>query len=351
MVQALTHLAAVLHALNASWRDLARITGYYASNGIEPADLAACHALMTDTIGAHRCAGAGVMLAPVAKGARLAIEAIVDVSGSKQVLSSSGTFNAAPWAIATRVGTTLFVSGVIPDHTLLDVNVPVASHETSGASSFFACSQSAYRRLALACDAIREAWSDCAGLSDIVRLHQHITPPVIDLAEFRRSRADLLRTGDFVSASVHSGEDDPACAGRDPCITIDAEGVIGPRRRVTMAGVWANPGGLHGVVSDEVAFFQAQMGRSGDGVTVPAIEPARHAAQVFANIDCMLAAARLSWHDVVHLRAFCRDRAQADHAAGELGERLGDHACAATCLIAGFFDPQALLEIEITAVP
>jgi enamine deaminase RidA (YjgF/YER057c/UK114 family) len=341
MNQALANLAAVLSASGHDWDDVVRVNAYYDVGRVDPSHVVKCHEVLAATIGASRCAGSGIMLAPI-QGGRLALEAVAADHRTKAVLPALVDLPSGPWAAATRVGSIVFISGVVADDF-------ARTEPSDTAPGFFAHSHAAYRQLARAADAVRDAWPDCNGLDDVVRLHQHVTRRDIDLGDFRRSRADLLRAGDFVSTTVRAERGDPDDAKGDPWIKIDAELVIGRRRRVSVPGVWANPGGLHAVLSDDFAFFQAQMGRDGAGLSVHADDPDGHAEQVYANIDRMLSGAGLEWSNVVHIRVFCRDHEQVAAASRRMREHAGGHSCAVTCVIAGFFDSRAMLEIEVTA--
>jgi enamine deaminase RidA (YjgF/YER057c/UK114 family) len=72
--------------------------------------------------------------------------------------------------------------------------------------------------------------------------------------------------------------------------------------------------------------------------------------QVWANIDAVLAEAAMDRSNLVKVTTYLSDRAYRDENSAIRRELLGDNKPALTIVIAGFYDPAWLLEIEAIAV-
>jgi 2-iminobutanoate/2-iminopropanoate deaminase len=70
----------------------------------------------------------------------------------------------------------------------------------------------------------------------------------------------------------------------------------------------------------------------------------------FSNLGGVLRAAGATWNDVVHIRVFCKNRDDVATMRDIRTRFLPPGACAVTELVADYFDPLLLVEIELVVL-
>jgi enamine deaminase RidA (YjgF/YER057c/UK114 family) len=130
---------------------------------------------------------------------------------------------------------------------------------------------------------------------------------------------------------------------------IPMEEIMGPaaHRPVSIA-----PGGAYALAyevarPERTVYVSGQVPEAPDG-TVPATF-AEQARVAWANVGRALAAAGMTYGDLVKVTIYLGDRRYRADNARVRREVLGDHLPALTVVIAGIYDPVWLLEIEAIA--
>lgn len=318
--QVFENLDAVLKAAGALWQGAARIAWFFGADARGKCE--DMRAVQDRYAAPGRQAGLGVFHDSVEAGVLVAVEAVAAVEGKKHVVSEPG----ARWARLVRIGDVAFAGGFMP-----------RAPKPFGPDELFRQSEDVYEQLSTA---IREGG---ATLKDVMRVHQYLMRPGLDMNVFRRARDPFVKAGEFVSTSVVSGKDEHP----DALIAMDAELSFAPKNYVKLKTAWVNPGGLHAIKTGHVAFAQAQMSRALDAKTLHPDDLRAHCDQTYRNLDAELKGCGAGWDNVVHIRSFLTDARGRDVARQVQGEWLKGHACPTTELVGGFFDPLALYEAEV----
>lgn len=105
-----------------------------------------------------------------------------------------------------------------------------------------------------------------------------------------------------------------------------------------------------GVRVGNTVFLDGQLGYE-DGRMVPSCDPLAQAAQCFANVDKGLESFGASRRDVVKLVCYLADIAHLAHYQQSRKEFLGSvRVAVTTVVVAGLAHPDAIMEVEATAV-
>lgn len=259
-------------------------------------------------------------------GALIAIEAIAHCGEPKQaIMASPGTPSKSGWADAVRVADKLY-----------------GSAQYGQGETFSNQAQSAYDAFDAIVKAARVSWRD------VVRVHQFATHSDIVFDETRVARAPYLRNEEFLSTSVVCK---PAeIVGSPPRweLVVEIEAALAAKTYSCTPGIWSNPGGLHIVKSGNTAYFCPQMSRNGEGERLFPDDPYAHTDLICRNLHAMMETANLDWANVVHAKTFCRYDRDVPIARRVLDRWLAGSPCARTELVVDFFNPQAIVELELT---
>lgn len=332
------NLDAILKALGATWGEVVRINWFLAAGAATRPPLDGLWEIQRRHAAPGEQAGIAVFQSPAEPKALLTVEAVAATDVAKRPFLLAGRPSPAGFADMVEAGDLVFLSGRAPWQP-----GPFAEGE------FFRQCRDVYAGLAEALETAAKGGSR-ATLGDVIRVHQYVTRDRVELSEFRRAREPFVTVGEFVSTSVVSPPGDPERPGQNGLIKVDAELSLAAKEKLSLPDVWVNPGRLHAVRAGGLLFPQAQMAREPAGTTVFADDLAGHVDQTLGNLDGVLKAAGLGWGDVLHLRAFVKDAAARDVARAVQRKWTGEPGCPATELVAGFFDPLALYEAEITVL-
>lgn len=99
--------------------------------------------------------------------------------------------------------------------------------------------------------------------------------------------------------------------------------------------------------AERLLFVSGQIPENADGDVPP--DFAAQARLVWVNVLAQLTAAGMSVGNIVKVTTFLSSREHADLNGSIRREVLGQHVPALTVIIAGIYDPQWLLEIEVIA--
>ncbi|MBO6782374.1 MAG: RidA family protein [Alphaproteobacteria bacterium] len=120
------------------------------------------------------------------------------------------------------------------------------------------------------------------------------------------------------------------------------------RRISSNSGFEKAVGYSRAVVDDHYVHVSGTTGFDYETMTI-SDDPAEQAQQAFANIARALAAARVSFADLVRVTYYIADADDYEALTPVFRQHLGPHPPAATALIAKLIDPRIKIEIEVTA--
>ena len=124
---------------------------------------------------------------------------------------------------------------------------------------------------------------------------------------------------------------------------------MAPRESFTVPGVSVSPGVAHAVRAGNTLYVQGQVGRNSQDETVGAGDFDAQAAQVYKNLDDILRGVGVSWDKVVRIKSYLVDRAHGPAVRRVRDRYLKPGAYTSTTVVAGFFKPEYMLEVEAVA--
>jgi enamine deaminase RidA (YjgF/YER057c/UK114 family) len=322
---ALGNLDAVLASAGAQVEEVAKVNCY-----VDPSVAAAVDEFISErdaVFGRGRQAGTIAPLTMPEPGMLVAVEAIAHLGVQKTIVALG--FDSDPktgWANAVRVADALYVSG-----------------RYGVGPTFGAQAKGIYDEFDRMIHAAGASWRD------MVRVHQFAVRSDLSIDQIRAARAPYLRNEEFLSTSVVCHEAPLKGVLESWQLLIDIEGTLGPKAYFSSPSAWANPGGLHIVKSGGTAYFQAQMSRDAKGVRLHPDDAEKHTVQICRNLEAMMEVAKIDRADLVHIRSFCKYRRDVATARAVVDRWIGGHPCARSEFVVDFFDPLAIVEIEVTA--
>ena len=246
---------------------------------------------------------------------------------------------------AVKVGDTIHVTGQQPvaGRQPLLGSGPVAdagAHENHvvGRGDFEAQNELVYRNLG----AILEASG--AGWDNVVFVHNYLTSP--DYFQVHRTvRSRYLKMGKVAMTSVVCG-----LVGPDWLIETQLVASVAPKEVFMAPGVAVTPGTAHAVRAGNTIYVQGQVARDPDGNPVGRGDIVAQTERVYQNIDDILGTAGSGLRDVVFVKAYFKNREDIAVSRESRRRFLPIGTYASTAVVAGFFHPDYLLEVEAIAV-
>ena len=338
--QVYANLGALLQWAGARWAEVVKVYTYVAPQAVTPAGRLDLHAVEGRYLGGDQ-AGVAVGLPLPEPGWLVAVEAVAHPGTPKSIVADvSDAQSASGWAQAVRVGPSVYVGAQIVD----GMKLADGDAKETGRSRVRVETRAVYEALGSVLQRAGASWGD------VLKVHQYATRGDIAFDEIRGGREPFLRTGEFISTSVVGSARHPRWPVDRWLLQVDAEAYVGPKRFIRVPGVWANPGGLQATEAGGILFMQAQMSRDSGGRTLHPDDPLAHAERVFQNLDGVLREIGVDWSEVVHARTFCRGPEDLAAVRRIRGQWLAPGQHAMTDLLAGFFDREARVEIELLAV-
>ncbi|MGE4250041.1 MAG: RidA family protein [Parvibaculaceae bacterium] len=312
-------LTKVLDRAGASWRDVARVC-YYAPPGLSPGMRELIEECLAEAPLWGKCATTTAHLGTGAQGATIKAELTAHIGGEKRPFAITGQEHTA----GVRIGQHIYLSSQIASTA---AGLAEETHEI-------------YSRFdALLTDADGR-WDDA------LRVRQYVTDTNIDFNDVRAGRETFLPAGNFLSTSVASLA--PADDRDGPAITIDLEAVVAPKVTISTSAVPPTPGTAHAIRVGSLVHLQAQIAEANGMILYPG-DVTGQTLHVLGTLTEMMAAAGVGWDQVVTSRVFCRDPAHLSVVRQLERDWAGYARFAHADLVARFFDPDVLVEMEITA--
>jgi len=247
---------------------------------------------------------------------------------------------AADWAAAVRTDDTLYVGGRLPIAAPLPLDA--ATQRVEGELGAQTAALYAHHDRVLR--AAGMPWSNA------VQVHQFLTPRRLSIDEFQRARHRYLTPGRYLSTSVACEANFPDWPVDNVLILADMEADIRPRTDVAALDAWGNKPGPQAFWSGSLLRMHGQVARNLEAKTQHENDIAGQARLVFRNLDAILRTGEAQWSDVLHARIFCKRREDFAVVRAIRESYLPPQSCAITELVADYFDPLLLLEIELVAV-
>jgi len=338
-------LGRILAAAGASFADVVKVNYYVAPEGCTPEGRSALRQVHREMLPAGRCAGLGVSLPLADAGLLIQVELIVAFDSDREAFAGLADTGAAPgFAAAVRAGDRLYGGTQVP---------PLPS-ELAGSAAQEALlrvpgglGDQTYAAYAQHDRAIRAAGF---GWDQVVQVHQFLTPTRLSIDEFQAARTRFLTLGKFLSTSVACPSGHPDWPLQDWLLTVDLEADRRPARAVFARDVWGNPGGPQAFVTGNLMRMHGQVGRNLQRETQHENDAGAQAALAYSNIASVLREAGSDWDRVLHVRSFCKGRENLPAVIAARRRCLPEGRYVATDLLADYFDPKLIVEIEVVAI-
>lgn len=327
------NISRILEVAGGTWDDVVKINHFFSSPGPSPSEFEGLREALGDYLALGQQAGTDVCLGPAPEGARLQVEVIAHIGVDKRVLSFVPRNNGRCWAPGVRVGRHVYLSGRRAYGVGAAVNSPTLADETRGVYSEF--------------DGLLKE----AGVAwrDVVRVRQFVTDSGADFNLVRNGRRDYVPTGAFTSTSLCCMAGDPSGNVASPwTIAVDLEATTGVKISANTNALVETPATAHALKIGNLVHLQAWISTDDKDEIVFPGDIEGQARQVLNKMDLMLAAAGCGWSDVITSRVFCREREHLQAVRNIERHWAGSSVFARSDAVCRFFDPEALVEIELT---
>jgi len=345
--QVYADLGRILEAAGAGWDHAVKVNYYLAPEACTTEGRRTLRQVHRDFLPAESSAGLGVPLPLADAGLLIQVEVIAAFDSDRQAFAGVADAGAATgFAAAVRAGDRLYGGTQVPPLPSVLTQGGEGSGEQAVTASGTLGDQTfaAYAQHDRALRAAGFRWDQ------VVQVHQFLTSPRLSIEECQAARTAFLTLGKFVSTSVACPSTHPDWPLRDWLLTVDLEADRRPARPVFAPDVWGNPGGPQAFVTGNLMRMHGQMGRNVQRETQHEGDAGAQAALVYTNIAAILCAAGSDWDRVLHVRSFCKGRENLAAVVAARRECLPEGRYVATDLLADYFDPKAIVEVEVVAV-
>ena len=241
-------------------------------------------------------------------------------------------------AHAIRVGDTLYTSGQQPVDVAGRVGeIDITESPVVARGDFEAQARFVYDNH----DAILKA----AGLSwdNVVKLHQYLTVPNVEqmLGVRRRYLPGQMAASTTVTCGL---------AHQDWMIEVDFEAYYGHRQSFMAHRAPVTKSTAHATRGGNTIYIQGMVARNQEGENIGLGDITAQTEAIFQSLDNILNVAGAAWDDVVQVKSYVKNREDFSAIRRVRSNYLEDGSYAATAVLAGFFDPDYLLEVEAIAV-
>jgi enamine deaminase RidA (YjgF/YER057c/UK114 family) len=272
------------------------------------------------------------------------IEVIAHLGTNKRPITDVPNATAAPgWAQGVLVGDTLYAGVQFPivQRDIDGLQAPSGVIPVKGGLGNQTVA--AYRNIGAVLEAAGMTWDH------VLQVHNFMPQRQLAIPELQAARTQFLTLGRFLSTSVACEAEHPDWPMSGWQIGLDMEADTGPRVHVNADGTWGNPKGPHAIRTRNLLRMHGQVARKLDGKTLYEGDAARQSELVFENLNQILRAAGTNWEHVLHIRNFCKRREDIQHLRRVRAKWMPPMSYATTDIVADFFDPLLLIEVEIVA--
>ena len=340
--QVYQNIEGILAAGGATWNDVVKYNCYLAN----PEDRQKARQVHFQYLPYYQRAGATVGMPLLDSELLIEVDVIAYIGQAKHCVSNvPDTFVPLGSPHSVRVGDTIYVTGQQPIAGKQPVLSGgqlgnVASHEAEviGVGDFRTQTEAVYNNFDNILKANGVSWDN------VVWSHGYVTRhDIID--EYRDVRYSYHRPGQVAATSVVC-----SLVGEEWQIEAEIIASTAPRESFTVPGVSVSPGVSHAVRAGNTLYVQGQVARNSDNEPVGVGDFDTQAAQAYENLDNILRGAGATWDNVVRIKTYLIDR-QYGPAVRRVRDRyLKPGAYTSTTVVAGFFKPEYMLEVEAVAI-
>ena len=342
--QVYRNLDAILREAEVSWTDVVKVQTYVAPGALSETGRRALQEAEARFLPVGGQIGLSVSLPLAVPGWLLAVELIAHPQVSKEPIRAIPEAVTAPGrAVAVRVGQFLYLGAQLPIGPSA-LTAGTTDHPIRATGEVATQIRTAYGGH----DAMLRHLG--AGWRDVFKVQQYVTRTDLNMAEMQAARGIYLTLGEFLSTSVVCAPQHPVWPVEDWLLTVDAEVFGGPKELINAPAVWGNPKGPHAIRIGNTVYMHGQVARDLTRTTLHRDDARAQAELAYRNIDGVLAAAGATWNHVAHVKTFCKRREDLAATGKVRAKWLRDGHYAATDLVADFFDPALLVEIEAVTV-
>ena len=337
------NLTRVLEVAGVGWEDVVKVHTYVAPDAIGPTGRRALQTIEDRCLPPGQRTGLAVSLPLPDPEWLIAVELIAHPGVPKQPVTGVPGVAVAPgWAPAVRVGYFIYLGAQIPlDRTSLGTDPDAATLVAGDTTTQI---RTAYAQHGAILTAAGLSWDDA------FKVQQYVTRRDLNLNDMQAARSVYLTLGRFLSTSVVCGPVHPQWALEGWLLTVDMEACSGPKTYVHAPTVWGNPKGPHAMKIGKTIYMHGQVARDLSRQTLHPDDARAQADLTYRNLDGVLKAAGAGWGQVVHVKTFCKHREDLAAVRDVRSQWLRDGHYTATDLVAAFFDPALLVEIELITV-
>ena len=343
--QTFENLDSVLRAAGASWNDVVKVftytprsaAGYAPTGGWEGRSR---HREIRDRyLPMFQKTGLGVHMDLMNPDLLVEVDLVAHIDTPKHVITNVPDVYMTPGvAHAIRAGDTLYASGQQPVEVAGRVGeIDITESPVAAKGDFEGQARFVYDNH----DAILKA----AGLSwdNVVKLHQYLTVPKVE--QMLGVRRRYLPGQMAASTSITCGLAHP-----DWMIEVDLEACYGNRQSFMAHRAPVTLGTAHATRAGNTIYIQGMVARSPEGEDIGRGDITTQADAVFQSLDNILGVAGAGWDDVVQVKSYVKNREDFPAIRRVRSNHIKDGTYAATAVLAGFFRPDYLLEVEAIAV-
>ena len=343
--QTFENLDSVLRAAGATWNDVVKVftytpravAGYAPTGGWEGRSR---HREIRDRyLPMFQKTGLGVHMDLMNPDVLVEVDLVAHIDAPKHVITNVPNVYMTPRvAHAIRVDDTLYASGQQPVEVAGQVGrIDITESPVAARGDFEAQARFVFDNH----DAILKA----AGLSwdNVVKLHQYLTGPGV--GEMLGVRRRYLPGQMAASTTVTCG-----LAHQDWMIEVDLEAYYGNRQSFMANKAPVTRGTAHATRVGDTIYIQGMVARSPEGDNIGRGDIAAQTEAVFQSLGNILDVAGAGWDDVVQVKSYVKNREDFPGIRRVRSNYIKDGTYAATAVLAGFFDPDYLLEVEAIAV-
>ena len=339
--QVYENLDAVLRSAGATWNDVAKYNAYL----LHPEDRQKAREVHFQYLPLYQRAGATVVTPLADPDLLLEVDLVAYIGTPKHCITNvPNTFVPLGSPYAVKVDDTVYITGqqpVIGQQPLLKSGQigTVAAHEqqVAGKGDIVAQTELVYRNF----DAILKATG--AEWSGVAMAHHYLTGNYIE--QVRSVRYRYMTEGSVAMTSVVCG-----LVGPDWLIEGELVASLAPTQSFTVPGVAVSPGVGHAVKAGNTLYVQGQVARDANRNLVGKGDIVAQTEQVYRNLDSILRETGTAWSDVVSVKSYYKQREDFGPGRQVRSSYLQNGHFVSTAVVAGFFDPDFLLEVELIAV-
>ncbi|MFQ5873176.1 MAG: RidA family protein [Dehalococcoidia bacterium] len=340
--QVYENLGLVLEAAGATWNDVVKYNAYLASADYRQA----AREVHYQYVPYYQRAGATIVTPLASLDLLIEVDLIAYIQTPKHCITNvPNVFVPVGSPYAVKVKDMIYVTGQQPiaggQPPLKQGQVGMAAaHEQKviGKGDIVAQTEAVYHNLDNILQASGATWSD------VVWAHHYMTGDYINTVRDVRYRfmpKDKIAMTGFVCGLV----------GPEWMIETELIAHLGPKQAFTVPGVAVSPGVAHAVKAGNTIYIQGQVAHEAhEGLVVGAGDIVAQAKFVHQALDKIIKGVGARWEEVVRVKSYLKRQEDILAIRPIRHQYLAKGTYTSTAVVAGFFNPDFLLEVELVLV-